>query len=612
MAKKVAGTAPSSTDSTKSPSTRFKADTGMVLYMLAFILCFLLSIAPLNRLAGATFLQALPTNTLLISVGTWLPIDLGFSSNAHDSQVTTHVVLLLAFIALAFLIYGLCAWSIQRRPLQDNYKRTLRLIWLGTCITGLVFILAPGMLSHDAFVYAGYGRVLAVHGANPYFVPLTTYPHDPALALDEWKNAPAAYGPLLLIICAFSSLSPDASFLQYLLTYRMLGFAAHLLNTLLVMNILRTMGHSPRTIALGTLLYAWNPLALLESCLGGHNDTFMVTLILLGMLYCVRAERKVIKSFSDLRYFIPSLVAFPLATLIKFTAAPLIVLLLIWIARKTLSVPGSLSTMQLRLGTSFSPSNVKETINRGRAEAGPYADNSKTGGDSGRAEAGPYPMTENSVHLEWRRMFLMVIAAGLLSGVLALAFYAPFWIGHSIPAILQSFTSPPSANQAYGSIMFAILKWIWAHGLPGQSWLAKSLYVLSLHSTWNAINLLTVIVTMSVGGFWIWRVPTTQALALASLGVLGALLIVTPWFFPWYVIWLVGLAAICVPIMHDRVARALVCSTLVFSASAFCIYLYYRGVPPLGSWIGFTFLTTIGPPILTLVTLLILPISRAR
>ncbi len=559
MAKKVAGTAPSSTDSTKSPSTRFKADTGMLLYMLAFILCFLLSIAPLNRLAGATFLQALPTNTLLISVGTWLPIDLGFSSNAHDSQVTTHVVLLLAFIALAFLIYGLCAWSIQRRPLQDNYKRTLRLIWLGTCITGLVFILAPGMLSHDAFVYAGYGRVLAVHGANPYFVPLTTYPHDPALALDDWKNAPAAYGPLWLIICALSSLSPGANSLQYLLTYRMLGFAAHLLNTLLVMNILRTLGRSPRTIALGTLLYAWNPLALLESCLGGHNDTFMVTLILLGILYCVRAEHKMIKSFSDLRYFIPSLVAFTLATLIKFTAAPLIVLLLVWMARKTL-----------------------------------------------------YPMTENSVHLEWRRTFLMVIAAGLLSGALALAFYAPFWIGHSIPAILQSFTSPPSAKQAYGSIMFAILKWIWAHGLPGQDWLAQSLYVLSLHSTWNAINLLTVIVTMSVGGFWIWRVPTTQALALASLGVLGALLIVTPWFFPWYVIWLVGLAAICVPIMHDRVARALVCSALVFSASAFCIYLYYRGVPPLGSWIGFSFLTTIGPPILMLVALLIVPISRAR
>src|SRR6266498_2804937 len=110
MAKKVAGTAPSSTDSTTSPSIRFKVDTGMLLYMLAFMLCFLLSITPLNRLAGATFLQALPTNILLISVGTWLPIDLGFSSNAYDSQVTTHVVLLLALIALAFLIYGLCAW----------------------------------------------------------------------------------------------------------------------------------------------------------------------------------------------------------------------------------------------------------------------------------------------------------------------------------------------------------------------------------------------------------------------------------------------------------------------------------------------------------------------
>ncbi len=536
-------------------ATRFNADRGMLLYTLAFILCVLVSVTPLTRLAGTTFLLGLPTNPLLISVGTWLPIDLGFSTQARDSQITTHTVLLLVLVALAFLIYALRARYILRRPWQDNYSRILQLIWIGTIVAGLVFLLTPGMLSHDAFVYAGYGRVLTIHGANPYFVPLTSFPRDPLIPLDDWSNAPAAYGPLWLLICALCSLFGGSDPLHYVLIYRILGLAAHLLNVLLITVILRKRECSPRTIALGTLLYAWNPLALLESSQGGHNDTFMVTLILLGMLFCVQAERKEIQRFADLRYFLLGIVAFTLAILVKFTAGPLLVLLLVWIARQTLysTQKSAFSTMQR----------------------------------------------------EWRRAALAVGTGILLSATLILAFYAPFWIGHSIPEIVGSFTSPPSAHEAYGSIMFAIVKWIWAHGLPGQGWMAKILYILSLHSVWSALNLLVVIATMSVGAIWLWRVPTTRTLALASLSVLGALLIVTPWFFPWYVIWLVGLAAICAP--YDLVGRALACAALTFSASAFCIYLYERGIPPVGTWIGLTFLTTIGPPIVVLLALLLLP-----
>ncbi len=543
----------------KLHATRLTTDRGMLLYTLAFILCVLVSVTPLTRLAGTTFLLGLPTNPLLISVGTWLPIDLGFSAQARASQLMTHTVLLLTVLALAFLIYALCARYIQRCSLQDNYRHILRMIWIGTIVAGLVFLLTPGMLSHDAFVYAGYGRVLTIHGANPYFVPLTNFPRDPLIPLDDWSGSSAAYGPLWLLICALCSLFGGSDPLRYVLIYRALGLAAHLLNVLLVTAILRKRECSPRTVALGTLLYAWNPLALLESSQGGHNDTFMVTLILLGMLFCTQAERREIRRFADLRHFLLAIIAFTLAVLVKFTAGPLLVLLLLWIARQTL----------------YATEKSALTMRR----------------------------------LEWRRAALAVGAGALLSALLLLAFYMPFWIGHSIPEIVGSFTSPPSAYKAYGSIMFAITKWIGVNGLSGQGWMAKILYILSLHSTWSALNLLVVVITMSIGGIWLWRVPTTRTLALASLGVLGALLIVTPWFFPWYVIWLVGLAAISAP--YDRIGRALAGASLTFSASAFCIYLYARGIPPVGTWIGLTFLTTISPPIVVLLALLLCKLMRS-
>jgi hypothetical protein len=525
---------------------------GIVCCALAFILCELTSIAPLNRLAGTSYFPG-PLTELLTIVGTWLPIDLGLSSDARVSQMATHSILFLSLTALAFVIYALCAWWIRRQPAQGNNRRLLRWILLAVLITGLAFVFTPALPSRDAFVYAGYGRLISVYHANPYFLPLSAYPHDPFIALDDWRNAPAAYGPVWLVLCALVALFTGNQPLPSLFTYRLIGFAAYLCNILLIAAILRAMGRSHRTTALGMLLYAWNPLTLQESSLGGHNDTAMVTLLLLGVFLWLRAERSVRASSLSPRHYLPTILAFTLATLIKFTAAPLVVLFLVLLLRKTL-----------------------------------------------------YPASPH-LPLRWRHALQTIALAALCSAFLAIALYLPFWIGHSPYAIVQSFLSPPSAHSAYGSVLAALLGWIALHGLPTQSWAALPLHLLSLHATWTIINVATLVITMSIGVIWLWRVPTTRTLILASLMTLGALLIVTPWFFPWYVVWIVGLVPLCLPIAHDRPGRALGVGALAFSASAFFVYLFFHNLPPVGGWIGFACLTTIGPPLLAFGLFLIFP-----
>jgi hypothetical protein len=76
------------------------------------------------------------------------------------------------------------------------------------------------------------------------------------------------------------------------------------------------------------------------------------------------------------------------------------------------------------------------------------------------------------------------------------------------------------------------------------------------------------------------------------------LLVVTPWFFPWYVVWLVGLVPICLPFAHQRVSRGLLAFALTFSASALLFYLLNLSPPPIGGWSGLRSLSTIGPPLL--------------
>ncbi len=542
-------------------NSRHTSTTGLLLCMIAFLCCIVVSITPLNRLQALPEVQTWPTSNLLLSVGSWLPIDLKLASKLRDSQISTHLIWLLSLIALEFIIYALGAWWIRHQRRDYDNRRTLNIIWFGVLLAGLIFVLTPAMLSRDVFVYAGYGRVFATYHANPYVVTLSAYPRDPLIHLDDWSTALCAYGPVWLLICGFSSLLAGEHAVVYVFFYRILGFAAHMINILLISSILRTMGRTPRTVAQGTLLYAWNPLVLQESCLGGHNDTFMVTFLLLGLLYSARIEQNRGKFFTGPHSYLVPLIAFTLAMLIKFTSAPLLALFLILLARKSLqSNNGTLKHLSLGTLRQFS----------------------------------------------WRPLLQVILIACFVSVGIVMAFYVPFWAGHSIREIVNSFSSPPSARSAYGSILGALQNWEKAYGAQYKGGGTPLISLLSQHQTWQNISTGVAAIMLLLGVAWLWRIPTTRTLALAALAILGAVLIVTPWFFPWYIIWLVGLVSICLPIMHERLGRALLGFTLTFSASANFIY-FFRGYQPIGDWVGWIFLTTVGPPLIILLLLLILP-----
>jgi hypothetical protein len=547
-------------DEQRSPGAR-----ALILCTAAFILCIIVSIAPLTRLAGADYFRGVSISGFLTIIGTWLPSDLHLTSDPHASSMSSNTIIFLLLVAFMFLCYGIYGWFIYHRTFQSNLPSVLRLIWIGAGIAGLLFIFCPAMLSHDAFVYAGYGRLLTAHHVNPYFTTPSAYPHDPLTPLDDWKNAPAAYGPLWILVCSLIALPAGESPLAYILLYRALGLGAHLLNTFLIAAILRSQKCSSQTIASGTLLYAWNPLVLEESALGGHNDTLLVTFMLLGILLWVRLKARNTTGSLRPRNYLPSLVMFTLALLIKFTAAPLLALFLLLLARQAL-----------------------DTMHTNTA------------------------ITERLTAFQWQRALLPLLTGGLVSLLIILLCYLPFWLGHNTTAIIYSFTSPPSANSAYGSILAAIQAWIRSNGLPTQSWAHTALIILSQQRVWSLINLVVVLTVVVYGVFWIWRSPETRTLVYATLAVLGALLIVTPWFFPWYVIWLVGLAAIGLPIAGSRMGHVLVIGAIAFSASAFFIYFFFHNLPPIGGWIGLTFLTTIGPPLLALLVFALVPVKTQR
>jgi hypothetical protein len=522
--------------------------------ILAYILCILMVVTPLRRFAPPPTPVNLPTNSLLTLWGSWLPANFHWLKDDSISRFSTSNLEILLLIALTFAIYGLAALLLQRQSQATNYTNILRLTWIGAILAGLIFVLTPAMLSHDLFVYADYGHTMITHGANLYFSPPIAFPDGSLRRLDDWKSVPAAYGPLWLYICSLCALVAGDDPVRSLLTFRLLGFAAHLLNILLVMTILRLSGRSQRVFALGTLLYAWNPLVVLESCLGAHNDIFMVTFILLGILLCIRAQQQ---GLTQPRNYVLPLAIFTLPALIKFITLPITLFFLVLLARKALYRP-------------------------------------------------------TSVEPHWRSALLTLLFASLTSTCIILVFYAPFWIGHSIVDIAHSFVAPPSAQSTENSILRAIGGWIALHGMPSQSSLAYlPLSLLRQHTVWSLISIVTLAGGLIIGAIALWRSPTIQTMILATLATSGAMFIVIPWFFAWYVTLLVGLAVASFIAPVKPIGRALVAFALTFSATAFFTYVIYSS-PLLGNSAVEECLRAFGIPVLVFFISLLVILTQKR
>ncbi len=533
------------------------------LCMFAFILCIALCATPLQRMANISFLAQVPISNVLTGMSAWLPSDFHMLQDIQRSRVTTGNGEFLLLVAFAYVLYGLCAWIIRYKISQKaNYTLICSILGVSIGAAALIFIFTPSLPSLDLFIYADYGRTILVHHSNPYFVPpLQSSGADPLTQLDKWNAVVNTYGPLWLYICSFFSLFLGDVPVHYLFAFRAFGLLTHGLNIVLIVTILRAMGQSQRTIALAILLYGCNPLVLLESCLDAHNDACMITFILLGIWLSLRAE---LKGFTRIRGYAPPLLALTMAVLVKFTSTPLIILFIFLLMRKTLM------------------------------------------------EAQALPLVNRGI-LRWRHTLRHVCIASVLCSLTVLLFYAPFWIGHSISAIARSFSLAPSSYFAENSIMRVFVERMKLYGLPPHSsWLYRPVYSLSHRIMWDRINAILLIGTLSMGGVLLWRAPTTRSMVLAALIIFEGVLIVTPWFYPWYVLWIIALTAPLLAEQSDRKSKIAILFAFVFSVSAFFTYIMPYYLQPFDSWLGTRELLTDGPPVVVLLCFLVPYILRRK
>jgi Glycosyltransferase family 87 len=145
---------------------------------------------------------------------------------------------------------------------------------------------APVLLSTDAYTYWDYGRIGAVHGANPYADKPSTFPDDPAYERvgADWRDTTTVYGPGFALAseghAAVVGDSPGAA----VWVYKALGALAMLVLT----GLAAFLG---RERAFAAAFVGWNPLLAVHFAGGGHNDAWMMALVL-GALALGAAGRR--------------------------------------------------------------------------------------------------------------------------------------------------------------------------------------------------------------------------------------------------------------------------------------------------------------------------------
>ena len=473
-----------------------------------------------------------------------------------------HPFYLLMSFALISLIYLLLLRWLRSLPAERQPR--LRVLIGLVLLASIPLFALPNLLSSDMYSYISFGRVAVVYGGNPFIDPPSRFPSDPLYRWVSWKQVASVYGPgwiypSIVLTIIVNSIKPHV--ITYILAYKMLALVLHLVNGWLLWTILRRW--RPEQQAWGTALYLLNPLTLIEFVGNGHNDVLMITFILLGVWLHLRGS------------WYWTIAMFTLAVLTKWIALPLLplyALVLLWQA----------------------PS--------------------------------------------WRNRASKILAGGSIVAVLCVGLYRPYWEGWSTLKIL--FDAPPQQrliNSLGDAISNDIQREMWRQGRWPNPALVDGL---GLYNTPTSRSITSNSLRQR-GANDLWskqrsvfirdraRIRAEQTLAkvnrdwlngkirLGALVILGAACLVgaaitrnmrmallagawiffvycaigAVWFWPWYVTWLVALAAL----LDWRVTGR---TTVLFSLLVPLTYIFFPSLPDPVWWQRYRALMIFLPPLL--------------
>lgn len=440
----------------------------------------------------------------------------------------------------------------------------------------LPLILLPNLLSNDLYSYILFGRIPAIHGGNPFIEVPAQFSEDPYLRLVHWRQMASVYGPVWIHISYALTWCVEmlgGGLWLYQLAYKLIGIISHLINIVLIWAILGRW--KPQQQLWGAVLYGWNPLALIEFAGSAHNDTIMITLLLLAIwLHLLRRPYLAILALVS-------------AALLKWVVAALLPLYGILLLREARSWREGIRLTLLGSATALSASLL---IYAPYWEGMPTLDVLK--------EAPPSTMAINSLGD-------MVIHEVQYQRWLKGQGPHPWEVSRRpvLPTLARLGRIPIDDMNLEEQFKRE------QRVLSNQQHQNTSEVLLRKHqmeATEKVLRLLGGGLFVLVWLWWAWQIRSLDLLVRGWAWVLFTYVVFSSiWFWPWYVTWFVALAALL-----DWRRTAL--TALVFSASVVLLYVTYPTEKPPLLLERYRALLLFGPPLVYLALTMIFRLNARQ
>ncbi len=364
----------------------------------------------------------------------------------------------------------------------------------------LVMIWMQPVTTTDLYGYVARGYLFAQLHQNPMILKASILPGG--LSVDRPE---APYGPAWLLITGAVSLAGGENLLANMLSFKVIAAICTLVAIWLIDILARHLFPERRLRIL--VLFAWSPLLIFEAIGNGHNDIVMMVCVLAA--FCLMLRGRVQFAFALL----------VLGALIKYVSAVFVPLWLVY-------------ELQQRARKKESLIHRKQDAALATpVPAGPVV------GMRSRVRDQVRVVAQSLDQLDRLRAFWLLFNATVIGLVMTALCYAPFWVGLHTFSGLGTQLRPLYYN---GSIV---------------AFITAPLKVLVQESQWEPLDKTVRLVFYSLFAIYtvlqvrrLWSLGPAanmrDVITAAAKITFAALILITFWFQPWYVVWLLPLIAL--------------------------------------------------------------------
>ncbi len=184
------------------------------------------------------------------------------------------------------LIIGLFAW--YAIALKGARRISRKQFWRLLIPITVILALSYNAFSYDLFNYIFDAKIFTKYNENPYLHKALDFPKDPMLSFMHWTHRTYPYGPVWLGLTIPLSFLGMQYFLPTFFLFKAFIAASFLGSVYFIGKILKKI--EPEAAVVGMVLFALNPLVLVESLVSAHNDIVMMFFAIVSWYFLVQKK----------------------------------------------------------------------------------------------------------------------------------------------------------------------------------------------------------------------------------------------------------------------------------------------------------------------------------